>query len=139
MVSALLGAGLLLLCSTGRAQLEAGAEATLPPGDPGRGRLVFAPCRSCHSTDARAGHGNGPNLHRIFGKVAGKQPGFDYYSAQLEAATFVWTPRLLYAWLASPMTSLPGTTMMSAGVPDAGQRADLIAYLQLVSVRSAED
>ncbi|MCB1706952.1 MAG: c-type cytochrome, partial [Halioglobus sp.] len=103
-------------------------------GDPERGRLVFASCRSCHYTDPRLGHGNGPNLHRIFGKIAGKQPGFDYYSVQLQAAEFVWTPQLLYAWLENPMQATPGTTMMSNGVPDPGQRADLVAYLQQVSM-----
>jgi cytochrome c len=97
---------------------------------------VFAQCRTCHFTQAEAGHGNGPNLHRIFGKVAGKQPGFEYYSAPLQAAQFVWTPALLYAWLENPMAATPGTSMMSAGVPDPARRADLI-YLEQVSVRTA--
>lgn len=128
--------GLLLFCLSTHAQLDSGEDAKMPPGDRERGRLVFAPCRSCHFTQAQAGHGNGPNLHRIFGKVAGKQAGFAYYSAPLKAAQFVWTPELLYAWLEAPMASLKGTTMMSAGVPDARRRADLIAYLEWVSVRA---
>jgi cytochrome c2 len=37
------------------------------------------------------------------------------------------------------MAATPGTSMMSAGVPDPAQRADLIAYLQQVSVRMAAD
>lgn len=131
---AVLGVLLLLAASTGRAQpLEADA-APLVGGDPDRGRLVFAPCRTCHYTHPQMGHGNGPNLHRIFGKVAGKQPGFEYYSPQLEEARFVWTPQVMYAWLKNPMKATPGTTMMSPGVTDPGQRADLIAYLQQVSV-----
>ena len=32
------------------------------------------------------------------------------------------------------MQATPGTTMMSNGVPDPGQRADLVAYLQQVSM-----
>jgi cytochrome c len=126
---------LALLAAGTRAQGE--LEATTVPfigGDPERGRLVFASCRSCHYTDSRLGHGNGPNLHRIFGRTAGKQPGFDYYSPQLQAAEFVWTPQVLYAWLENPMQATPGTTMMSNGVPDPGQRADLVAYLQQVSM-----
>jgi cytochrome c len=122
-----------------RGQLAIGDAPFMPAGDAERGRLVFAPCRSCHFTDAAAGHGNGPNLHRIFGKVAGSQPGFDDYSAIMLSAQFVWTPKLLYRWLEAPMQLLPGTTMMSAGVPDPERRADIIAYLQQVTVRPAHD
>jgi cytochrome c len=125
---------LALLAAGTRAQ--DGFEAPLPfiGGDAERGRLVFASCRSCHYTNPRQGHGNGPNLYRIFGKVAGQQPGFDYYSPQLQAAGFVWTPQLLYGWLENPMAAMPDTTMMSNGVPDPGRRADLVAYLQQISV-----
>jgi cytochrome c len=108
---------------------------SLQQGDAQRGRLVFAPCRSCHFTDAAAGHGNGPNLHRIFGKQAGQQAGFEHYSEPLKAAGFVWTPEAMYAWLENPMAQMPGTSMMSAGVPDPRERADLIAYLKAISVR----
>lgn len=125
--------------STAEIQPEASPEILLPQGDPERGRLVFGRCRTCHFTDADAGHGNGPNLHRIFGKVAGKQAGFDYYSPQFEAAQFVWTPGILYVWLENPMAAMPGTSMMSAGVPDPQERADLIAYLGSVTVRTFRD
>jgi len=104
-------------------------------GDPERGRLVFGACRTCHYPEKVMGHNNGPNLHRIFGKVAGKQPGFEYYSATFRNATFVWTPALLDAWLADPRAMFPDSAMMSLGVPDPQQRADLIAYLKQASVR----
>ena len=138
MLVRLLGPGLLLAAASGLAQPDPIDELSLLQGDPGRGRLVFAPCRTCHFTEAEAGHGNGPNLYRIFGKVAGQQPGFEYYSDELRAAGFVWTPQVMYAWLENPMAALPGTTMMSAGVPDARRRADLIAYLQSVSVHQGQ-
>ena len=132
----LLGLALQLFAGSGHAQFGGGESAPIAEGDPQRGRLVFAPCRTCHFTEAAAGHGNGPNLYRIFGKAAGKQQGFEHYSPVLAAAQFVWTPQLLYAWLENPMAALPGTSMMSSGVPDPQQRADLIAYLQMVSVRT---
>ncbi|MBA6412780.1 c-type cytochrome [Parahaliea sp. F7430] len=106
-------------------------------GSAERGRLVFGQCRTCHYPEAALGHNNGPNLHRIFGKVAGKQEGFEYYSETFKQAEFVWTPELLYLWLADPLAMFPDTTMMSLGVPDAQQRADLIAYLKEASVRGA--
>ena len=140
----LTAASLLLLAASGSAQepdstaaiqAEPSPEILLPRGNPERGRLVFGQCRSCHFTEAGAGHGNGPNLHRIFGKVAGKQTGFDYYSPEFKAAQFVWTPGVLYVWLENPMASMPSSSMMSAGVPDPQERADLLAYLELVTVR----
>ena len=106
-----------------------------PEGDPERGRLVFGACRTCHYTEQFMGHNNGPNLHRIFGKVAGKQEGFAYYSDTFKAARFVCTPTLMYAWLESPMALFPGSSMMSLGVSDAQRRADLIAFLEQASLR----
>jgi cytochrome c len=110
-------------------------EQIMIAGDAARGRLVFAPCRTCHYAQKFMGHNNGPNLHRIFGKVAGKQEGFDYYSGLFKEADFVWTPDLMYLWLADPQKMFPDSTMMSLGVPDPQRRADLIAFLRLASVR----
>ena len=104
-------------------------------GDPERGRLVFGPCRTCHYPEKVMGHNNGPSLHRIFGKVVGKQDGFEYYSETFKQAQFVWTPALMYAWLEHPMRMFPGSHMMSLGVQDAQDRADLIAFLAQASVR----
>ncbi len=122
----------VLASTTAGAQSPAGMELV---GDPERGRLVFGQCRTCHYPEKVMGHNNGPSLHRIFGRVAGKQPGFDYYSDTFKQADFVWTPELMNLWLADPMGMCPDTTMMSLGVPDAQDRADLIAYLLRASVR----
>lgn len=100
-------------------------------GDAERGRVVFGACRTCHYPDKGAGHQNGPSLWNIFGQRAGSQEGFAYYSEALQASGLVWSPEYLDAWLANPSGFLPGTTMMSLGVPDPQARADLIAYLSL--------
>jgi cytochrome c len=110
-------------------------ERIMANGNAARGRLVFGPCRSCHYAEKFMGHNNGPNLNRIFGKVAGKQEGFEYYSELFKNAEFVWTPDLLYRWLENPQKMFPGSNMMSLGVPDPQQRADLIAFLRLASVQ----
>ena len=117
------------------AREDTASGVVMPVGSPERGRLVFGPCRTCHYPQAMMGHNNGPNLHRIFSKVAGKQAGFDYYSESFRTAEFVWTPKLMFAWLENPMAMFPESTMMSLGVPDPQQRADLIAYLEQASVR----
>lgn len=110
-------------------------QSRLGLADKDRGRLVFGPCRTCHYPDAFMGHNNGPNLSGIFGKVAGKQEEFDYYSERFKRAEFVWTPQLMFAWLENPMAMFPDSVMMSLGVPDAQDRADLIAYLMQATVR----
>jgi cytochrome c len=99
------------------------------PGNAARGRQVFAACRTCHYPEAGYGHHNGPSLYGIFGRRAGTQPGFGYYSPALKASNLVWTPALLDAWLAGPASFLPGTTMIFVPIADARDRADLIAYL----------
>lgn len=118
--------GALLLGTMARAD-ELQARLALASVD--RGRLVFGPCRTCHYPDAFMGHNTGPNLSGIFGKVAGKQPGFEGYSVLFREAEFVWTPQLMFTWLENPMAMFPTSRMMSRGVPDPQDRADLIAYL----------
>lgn len=130
-VVTLLAAALLAVAPAGADELQ--SRLALASVD--RGRVVFGPCRTCHYPDAFMGHNTGPNLSGIFGMVAGKQPGFDGYSAYFRAAEFVWTPQLMFAWLENPMAMFPESRMMSRGVPDPQDRADLIAYLIQASSR----
>lgn len=127
---------LLSFSSTVSADIE--RREYLEDGDAQRGRLVFGPCRTCHYAQEFMGHNNGPNLHRIFGKVVGKQHEFSYYSEVFKKADVVWTPELLYLWLADPKAIFPGSSMMSLGVPDPQKRADLIAFLKVASQGSFE-
>ena len=130
-----IGAGLLTTTSGALRAESPGTDAVMPQaaalaaGDPVRGRIVFGACRTCHYPDKGAGHQNGPSLWNIFGRRAGTQEGFAYYSEALKNSGLVWTPEYLDAWLANPGGFIPGTSMMSLGVPDPQQRADLIAYL----------
>jgi cytochrome c len=101
------------------------------PGDAARGKYVFFQCRVCHYAEKQAPHDNGPNLYNLFGRTAGTAAGFDYYSEAMKQSGMVWSPQYLDAWLANPTSFIPGTTMIfPQGVPDAQDRADLIAYLQ---------
>lgn len=128
----------VVLAVAAPALLAEDSPAVMPAGDYERGRLVFGQCRTCHYPEKEMGHNNGPSLHRIFGQVAGKQPGFQHYSDTFREAEFVWTPQLLFLWLADPLAMFPDTTMMARGIADPQQRADLIAYLKRASVRGVE-
>nr|WP_318248311.1 hypothetical protein [Novosphingobium percolationis] len=75
-------------------------------------------------------NGIGPNLAGIAGeKVAGDRGGFQFSDA-LKAKGGVWDDATLDTWLTGPAKFAAGTKMTFAGLPDAKQRADVIAYLK---------
>ena len=105
--------------------------AALAAGDPKAGEALYPRCLACH---ALAYDRVGPRHCGLLGRRAGSVPGFDYSSA-MKRSGLVWNEKTLDRFLADPLKSVPGTTMTYAGVPDAKERADLIAYLG--SVRCA--
>lgn len=72
----------------------------------------------------------GPNLYGVFGRRAGARPDYDYSTA-LEQAGFVWDGERLDHWLENPRTFLRGTKMSFAGIPDAEDRRDVVAFLKV--------
>lgn len=95
-------------------------------------------CKACHSLESGGPNMIGPALYGFFGRSAGKQEGFVYSSALLNA-NFTWTPRALDAWLSQPGRFLPGNSMAFAGVMKQQHRNDLIAYLLNVTSSSTTD
>jgi len=99
--------------------------AALAAGDPVAGEAVYSRCLACHAlTYDRVG----PRHCDLIGRRAGSVPGFEY-SAAMKKSKIVWTAKSLDRFLADPLRTVKGTTMTYAGVPDAGERADLVAYL----------
>jgi len=100
-----------------------------PAGDAEAGRTVFnRQCQVCHAT--QAGQNKvGPTLAGVFGRKSAEAPGFNY-SPALREANRTWDAPTLDAYLADPRGNLPGSRMIFAGLRDAKQRADVIAYLQ---------
>lgn len=105
------------------------ADATWPEGNPVRGEQVYQRCLACH---ALAYDRTGPRHCGLLGRRAGSVPGFAYSSAMREA-NVVWTRANLDAFLAAPTRYIPGTAMGYAGVVDAAERKDLIAFLAAAS------
>ena len=106
------------------------ALALLPAAAPqsGTGDAVFRQrCQSCHAAGS-APSPLGPSLTGVIGRKAGAT---DFrYSAALKAAGITWTRDSLDKYLAGPTKMVPGTRMV-VSVADAGQRAELIKYLEL--------
>jgi len=95
-------------------------------GDPKRGEAVYSRCLACH---ALARDRVGPRHCGLFGRRAGSVPGFEYSRAMRDSG-LVWSEDTLDRFLADPLRAVPGTTMGYAGVKDAAERRDLIAYLR---------
>ena len=99
--------------------------------DAGRGEKLFVECASCHSIE-RGVDGVGPSLFGLFQRKAGEVADFRY-SPALKRSGITWTAQTLDRYIADPQKSVPGNRMPYSGMPDASERADLIAYLQKVS------
>ena len=82
-------------------------------------------CVACHSIDY---NGVGPAHKGLFGRKAGTRPDY-VYSPAVKASSIVWSDKTLDKWLANPEKLIPGQKM-GFMVPNAKDRADLIAYLK---------
>lgn len=96
-------------------------------GDATKGKAVFARCMACHSVDPGVNR-LGPSLAGVMGRTSGTVPGFAY-SPAMKNAKIRWDAKSLDAYLTKPMAKVPGTKMVFAGLPNPGDRANLIAYL----------
>ena len=98
--------------------------------DATRGQALYqARCAACHSVDF---NGVGPAHRGVFGRLAGTAKGFANYSPALKGSGLVWTEANLDRWLANPEALVPGQAM-GISLPDAGERADVIAFLRTLA------
>jgi cytochrome c len=100
--------------------------AALVAGDPVAGEALYSRCLGCHALEY---HRTGPKHCGLIGRRAASVPGYDY-SPAMKKSGLVWNEKTLERFLADPLKAVPGTTMTYAGVPDARERADLIAFLR---------
>jgi cytochrome c len=97
-------------------------------GDAARGETKFQDCAACHRLEA--GSNNvGPSLHGIFERKAGALEDFRY-SPAMKRSGIAWTPETLDKFITDPQAMVTANRMPYAGMSNAGDRADLIAYLQ---------
>lgn len=100
-------------------------------GDAGRGKQLFEKrCTGCHSLDQSK---EGPPLRGVYGRTAGKAPGFAY-SAALQSSQLAWDDASLDKWLTDSGSLIPDNDM-AFHVPRAEERADIIRYLKTLSVK----
>ena len=112
---------------------EASLRDRLATASPERGQKVFRVCSACHAIDAGAAHGVGPSLRAVLGRPVAAAEGYDRYSPAMRSYGGTWTPERLDRYLRQPAIEVEGTAMVFPGIPDADDRADLIAWLNLNS------
>lgn len=98
-------------------------------GNPARGQRVFGACAACHSLQPEQNM-TGPSLAELWNRKAGSLPSFNRYSSALQSANIVWNDKTLDDWIKDPQHVVPGNQMTFAGIENAQQRADLLAFLK---------
>lgn len=91
------------------------------------GERAFGKCRACHKLDGS--NGVGPHLDGVVQRDKATVDGFNYSNAALEQEG-AWTYENLDAFITDPKGYMPGTKMTFAGIRNATERANLIAYLE---------
>lgn len=118
-------AAVVILLSSGPAFAE---------GDATKGKEAFAKCAICHQVGPGAQNLVGPELNGIVGRKAASVANYTYSPGmkKLGDEGFTWTEANLDKWIADPKAMLPESPMALAfqGVPDAAERANIIAYLK---------
>jgi cytochrome c len=108
------------------------AHAAASPGDAKQGAQLYRACAACHSL-ASDRNMTGPSLAGAWGRKAGSLKSFERYSPAIRASNVVWNENTLDQWRRSPPQFIPNNYMTFAGISDARQRADLIAFLKEAS------
>ena len=99
-------------------------------GDAAKGQKSFAKCAACHTINAGGANGIGPNLAGVYGEGVAQGRGGYAFSDALKTKGGKWDDATLDAWLTDPAKFAPGTKMSFAGLSDAQERANIIAYLK---------
>lgn len=109
--------------------LAAGGAAA-QSGNEARGERLFnQQCKACHTLEKDGPRTMGPNLHRLMGRKAGATEGYSSSDA-MKNSGIMWDDTTLVEYLKDPKGRVPGTKMVYAGLKQAAQQADMIAFLK---------
>jgi cytochrome c len=114
--------------------LALAAQASAAEGNPAQGQRVFGACAACHSLQPDQNM-TGPSLADVWNRKAGSVASFSRYSPALKSANIIWSDLTLDEWINNPQHVVPGNQMTFAGIKDARQRADLLAFLKEATQR----
>ena len=121
--------GIYMLAAAVLITISFGVFAAFSDGNSTRGQRVFGACAACHSLQPDQNM-TGPSLAGVWNRKAGSLASFSRYSPALQSANIVWNGKTLDDWITDPQHLVPGNQMTFAGIKDARQRADLLAFLK---------
>ena len=134
--------GLILTLSTQPVLGETGALGGYQPQLPGdysaklavvdleKARMSFMrKCSSCHDHKRQGGHGKGPHLWNLMGRMAGSVAGFNF-SDGMKSSGHVWDYASLNYYLTDTERAVPGRAMNFRGLKREKDRVLLIAFLR---------
>lgn len=136
-------AAILLLSACDRTPPDHRASVTLPlytDGDADNGAIIYQDaCGQCHQLNAGLNK-KGPQLMNIYGAHAAQLKDYTY-SKGLKQSEWVWDAETLDPYIADAQKVMTDSKMLSNPMPDAKERADVIAYLSTLreSVPVVED
>jgi len=109
--------------------------------DISRGEELFKACKNCHEVGSEAKNKVGPHLDGLFGRTAGAIEGFNYSSAMKKAGEdgLAWDAESVDKYIEKPREFISGNRMSYRGMADSQDRADLIAWLETVSVQAPSE
>jgi cytochrome c len=121
--------GLYVLAAAVFVTFAFGVLVAFSDGNSTRGERVFGACAACHSLQPEQNM-TGPSLAGLWNRKSGSVASFSRYSTALKSANIVWNDKTLDDWITDPQHVVPGNEMTFAGIKDARQRADLLAFLK---------
>ncbi|MFZ2842823.1 c-type cytochrome [Psychrobacter sp.] len=124
-------AAVLMLAACERTPPDYRAPVTLPlytEGDADNGALIYKnACSQCHQLNPGLNK-KGPQLMNIYGAPAAELEDYTY-SEGLKTSGWVWDAETLDPYIADAEKTMPDSKMLADPMPDAKERADVIAYL----------
>ena len=102
----------------------------LPTADAAAGKTIAGRCLQCHTLAKGEPNKIGPNIYAVVDEPRGEgRDGFSFSSA-MKAKGGTWTYDELFKFLKSPGAYINGTKMSFAGLRNAQDRINLIAFLR---------
>jgi cytochrome c len=108
-------------------------EPLLASADANAGKDVAKKCQLCHTFDKGGANKIGPNLYGVIGEPIAEGKNGYQFSTALKDHKGNWNIDELNQWLTNPQSFAKGTKMTFAGLPNAKDRANVIAYLNSLS------
>jgi cytochrome c len=130
------GAFLIMSIISGAAFAAAGSTSSVPliaKASADAGKSKAGVCTACHTLNKDEPAKVGPNLYNIVNSPIARDKSFSYSDALKAMDKKRWTYDALDNFLSSPQDYAPGNKMPFAGMKDAQDRANLIAYLRTLS------